>query len=62
MNNISLFFLQKIIAWAILFPSNKMRVIAGDLRKMRVKAGEKFEYGWYRNAGVTCQMRVTWHI
>ena len=33
-----------------------MQVILGDLRKMRVKAGENL------NAGVTRQMRVTWHI
>ena len=53
----------KIFELAILFPSNKMRVIAGNLWRMRVKASENFECGWkYRNVVVTRQMRLTWHI
>ena len=53
----------KRFAWAILFQSNKIRVIAGDLRRMRMKAGGNFECGWkFKNTSVTCQMRVTWLI
>ena len=46
-----------------MFPSNKMRVIAGDLSRMRVKASENFQCRWkYSNEDVTRQIQVTWHI
>ena len=40
-----------------------MRMVAGDLNRMRVKASDSFQCGWkYKNADVTRQMWVTWHI
>ena len=63
MTNISPCYPEKRFVRAISFPSNKIRVIAGDLMRTREKAGENFEYGRkYKNAGDTRQMRVTWHI
>ena len=63
MTNISPFYPEKRFVTAILFPSNKIRVIAGDLMKTREKTGENFERGRkYKNAGDTRQMRVTRHI
>ena len=63
MTNISPFYPEKRFVTAILFPSNKIRVIAGDLMKTREKAGQNFECGRkYKNAGDTRQMRVTRHI
>ena len=35
----------KRFVWALLLISNKMRVIPGDLSRMRVKAGDNFQRG-----------------